>query len=35
MFAFYKYLFSKQPNFKQNDLINYLDKVDLLKNFIT
>ena len=29
IFAFYQNLFSKQTDFKQNDLINYLDKINL------
>ena len=29
IFTFYQNLFSKQTNFKQKDLINYLDKINL------
>ena len=36
IFTFYQDRFSKQTDFKQNDLINYLDKINLplLKNLI-
>ena len=30
IFTFYQNLFSKQTDFKQNDLINYLNKINLL-----
>ena len=29
IFTFYQNLFSKQTDFKQNDLIHYLDKINL------
>ena len=29
VFTFYQNLFSKQTDFKQNDLINYLNKINL------
>ena len=29
IFTFYQNLFSKQTDFKQNDLINYLNKINL------